>query len=510
MYKQFTAFLSAAVLCLSAMPLSAAAEETETLPAWVPVTFAQAMQFSNQYGKTHTADGYVCTVQRQSLDIRHLYSTEWDADSPQIEPVYQEKLAFSSLPEQPDASDEEAYSAYLQELAMLGIQEGDINYLPMIFAKPDFIYEVTVYKPEADIAFTWVDHFNWQGAEEVRTSFSFAVDGGEIRETDLFGWLPDCVQESNAYRKENPTVAVKNDCVIYCDSVAEDGGGQLLIEQTGTAKLKQVMRCKCETNTLVSMEPGGNGGNTIIVYRPVTSGTVRFRFLQAQPWNLTEVWKKDGKCFRVAEDLSMTEITAEELERPLMGDCNDDGVFGVTDVVMCQKFVHGMGKLTVWENADFDGDGAVDAIDLALMQRSLLMQQMETPELIRFTTADKTLHREDAEDHRSFKACLVRSTAELQALVGEEALPDEITGETFADHAVVVIETPATGSNYYQELNVDEVTRIGGTLTVHATNHHPDACTPDMAYWRQYLTIPASEAEYIKAVKVQCMDLKME
>ncbi len=56
----------------------------------------------------------------------------------------------------------------------------------------------------------------------------------------------------------------------------------------------------------------------------------------------------------------------------LMGDCNNDGKFTVTDLVMLRKFLLGTGELTAPQNADMCTDGTLDAFDLAIMKRELL------------------------------------------------------------------------------------------------------------------------------------------
>lgn len=56
----------------------------------------------------------------------------------------------------------------------------------------------------------------------------------------------------------------------------------------------------------------------------------------------------------------------------LMGDADDNGTFGLTDVVMLQKWLLGAGTLTNWRAADFNGDKIIDIIDLVLMKRALI------------------------------------------------------------------------------------------------------------------------------------------
>jgi hypothetical protein len=56
------------------------------------------------------------------------------------------------------------------------------------------------------------------------------------------------------------------------------------------------------------------------------------------------------------------------------GDINGDGAFGVSDVVLLQKWLLGVPDthLANWWAADYNYDGILDAFDLCLMKRELL------------------------------------------------------------------------------------------------------------------------------------------
>ena len=59
---------------------------------------------------------------------------------------------------------------------------------------------------------------------------------------------------------------------------------------------------------------------------------------------------------------------------PLDGDFNGDGEFGVTDVVVFQKWMHGVSKTKTYDTwaADLNYDGELDTFDLSLMKRKLI------------------------------------------------------------------------------------------------------------------------------------------
>lgn len=56
------------------------------------------------------------------------------------------------------------------------------------------------------------------------------------------------------------------------------------------------------------------------------------------------------------------------------GDVTDNGILGVTDAVMMQKYLLNAGTMTAPARGDLTGDGAVNAFDLAVLKRKLLTQ----------------------------------------------------------------------------------------------------------------------------------------
>ena len=55
------------------------------------------------------------------------------------------------------------------------------------------------------------------------------------------------------------------------------------------------------------------------------------------------------------------------------GDVDGDGAFGVTDVVLLQRWLLAVPDthLAIWQAADLDEDGRLDAFDLSRMKRTL-------------------------------------------------------------------------------------------------------------------------------------------
>ena len=385
MNKKLIAMMSAVAMCLSAMPVSVSAEQDTFIdydvPAeWIPTSFTEALQFDNKYGKTHIEDGYICCV-RKVYNDHYTYTTEISGDS--IKEICSYTLTFE-MPEKPDESDEQAYQEYLDFLWQNGIDEYYVRYAEYydseINIKSDFEYEVSVYemKPsgKGEISLIWGKGNSDIWSNATTLSFESSADG-EITETDLYSWFPDSTGECN----KSDTVSVVNGHIVYCDYLCIDGGLSLITEQNGTAKLE------CTKSTYISdsrVMPSPPGTGTIIAeaYKPITSGTVKVTFRQAQDWEGGYV-DDDAtvtKYYSVDEDGNITEIDESEFTPLDIGDCNLDGKTGIADVVMLQKWLMGSGKLDCWQNADLNNDNKIDVFDLCLMKK-VLLEQIKTDTL---------------------------------------------------------------------------------------------------------------------------------
>ena len=57
----------------------------------------------------------------------------------------------------------------------------------------------------------------------------------------------------------------------------------------------------------------------------------------------------------------------------VIGDCNNDGQFSISDILMLQKWLlNDETELTNWQSADLDENGMIDVFDLCLMKQELI------------------------------------------------------------------------------------------------------------------------------------------
>lgn len=276
-----------------------------TLPNWVPKSFDDALSFENQYGKTHIADGIICCVQKKDVN-GYTYITE-DAGSTYnySDHILMQNEYVFVMPEEPDQSDSEEFYKYQMYLQNLGL---DPDYKDV---KSPFLYEVTVYEaPESGtINFNWVTKNKISGSVYETVNLSFEAKDGVVTETDMYGWLPDCMEEFNAFTKANGTVSVHDGYIVYANDVCYDGGYDVFMKQTGTAEVTEVMRYNISQAVIIEA-PGGQG-HTVILYKPETEGTLQMEWTQAQYWTPDEpLTDPEVKNYKVNADLSINELVS--------------------------------------------------------------------------------------------------------------------------------------------------------------------------------------------------------
>ena len=213
MKKKILATLIAAMTVISPLTLSsyittpetAFAEDTgavDELPEWVPTNFETAVDFCNTYGATHIENGYVCVVYKMDYEkydpnimiqnLRYQFRNNGYA----LRMEYCDGYTYSQTP-----------------------VSGDKLYYVMLFsADKEGSYECDMI----DNALTTspdTEHPKSLG------HYSFKVDStGNITETDIYSWLPDCMTEYSEYVKNNGEVSVKDNNVVFCATTIEQFG----------------------------------------------------------------------------------------------------------------------------------------------------------------------------------------------------------------------------------------------------------------------------------------------
>lgn len=362
-------------------------ENKTDLPEWIPTDFESAREFDCKHGKTFIKDGYICCVRRMQANGEdynsYISSTQKiDKDSPESQynkpyssfsvSTFEYDCRVSSrlygldIPEKPDKNEREAYKAYLAALEKYGLNEKSVD-----GALTDLCYSVDVFKPEiaSDIEVKW-DYSDGNTEDEVgrycRLKFETDKDGN-IAETDIFGWLPDCVAETEEFINKNGNVSVQNGYIVFCQA---SHGHCLEMTQDGVPEVNSVFEFFFENPYIVPLV--GDKYAQVVVYRGSKPGTAEVTFT----YNGT-IEGNETKFFRFDIDRNASEISADECDPLIKGDCNYDGAMGISDVVALQTWLIGKGKLKKAENADLNGDGIINVFDLIAMRKLLVYGSSE-------------------------------------------------------------------------------------------------------------------------------------
>ena len=155
------------------------AEESLTessIPDWIPTTFEEAVSFRNKYGATHIGSGnesnLICLVFKEQY---------------RSQPRYEIKTSGALVTEY-------CHDVFVNE---------DI----------DVAYEVVVYKnawktpPDFKVKFS--------RDSVLQQEYSFTSFGTQAVETDIYGWLPDCIEEYMEYESINSCISAKDNYVVF-------------------------------------------------------------------------------------------------------------------------------------------------------------------------------------------------------------------------------------------------------------------------------------------------------
>ncbi|MBR6967628.1 MAG: dockerin type I repeat-containing protein [Ruminococcus sp.] len=335
------------------------------LPEWVPKDLGAALEFDNKYGATHVEDGYICCVRRMDNYgkgyTERTYMTDYADDSSYDCHVYSRVFR---LPEAV-SSGEEGYDEYIAALGELGIRERDIKY-----AKTDICFSVDVFKPKPSSGVTvyWNKKVKYGSNYPNEYALKFTADeNGDIRETDLFGWLPDCLPEAQDYIKNAGNISVHGEYVIFCSV-----GRSFRIDPTqeGISEVKKYCGYYIEPANIIDVIGGMYG--EVTVFEPLRPGTVTVDFHYSGGSDIYE--PQDGAVcsFRFDNDLNASIISSSECDKPVPGDCNSDGAVGVSDLVALQRWLLGREEQINHENADMNKDNVIDSFDLVSLKKLLI------------------------------------------------------------------------------------------------------------------------------------------
>ena len=270
--KKTAAILTAACLLAVGMPnISVGAAE---LPDWVPTDYESALGFRNQYGVTHVDGQYVCLVFVHNASNAAQFGSTADENAALICVSQESYLADASI----------------------GAECNDQC-------------DVIVLKANKE------GKFPTYTAESSMFDYAFSVSEDlTVEETDIYGWLPDCMAEYSPFKRKTGGVYARDGLVCFCGMPNGSAGYSIIETQNGDGELEHFKTQYC-TNVVNHYSGSGSGSLNIDIYRGKKDGVVDMTWDLARPWVPEEWLERTQRSFLISDDGKNVEFYAKGLEK---------------------------------------------------------------------------------------------------------------------------------------------------------------------------------------------------
>lgn len=223
------------------------------LPEWIPTDFDAALAFRNTYGATRVEDGFICVVfEEQALQL----SENEPHGVLRYEPVSTKDLTLKRYDQ-----------IFMRE-------------------QSPYWYQVLVYDPTAAGTFevalvdTWLkaDSSLDLGYSKAVAQYMFDIDRDlSVTETDIYGWLPDCLTEYEEYVKQNGRLSVHDNNVVFAlESVAGTAYTWEEASQSYTDYFALLSRVSCSKR--YEIERAGGAVRELMVYQARRDGYAKIEW----------------------------------------------------------------------------------------------------------------------------------------------------------------------------------------------------------------------------------------
>ncbi|MBP7188164.1 MAG: hypothetical protein KBA55_15700 [Ruminococcus sp.] len=356
--REFSAVFAVSVsLSMGALfPVNANAAFTaaEVLPKWMPLDFLSAMDFRNEYGTTHYDDGIICIVERVADDKQLYYDVSTKASDGfshnyDIKCDAQKMVYKFAPPQEPDKSDGEAYNQYEYVKRILEIypeiaEHGTGYHYEALFIDSnvqDRINGLANINLSVDVKVGIIDSGSDISPDNTYT-YSFYTDGKVSRETDIYGWLPDCETEFDKYIADNGNISYNDGMLIFGDRVNYSTGASLNVESSGEGKVKSCPVGYITKEYLV--EPTGRSSCVLNVYEGEKVGNVDITFTSGRRWDPEgDDHKEVTAKIHVNEDMTISEQKSAkpvpewipQTQEAVLDFANEHGNTWVQDGIIC-------------------------------------------------------------------------------------------------------------------------------------------------------------------------------
>ncbi len=331
MKTKMLACLTACMLFASAVPmLPAQADDTEnaatdplfgTLPDWVPQDFVSAVQFWNTHGKSYISDGIICLVRPMAHFRTDDYGFEIGGSMTLVNTPAssQPKIYELEIPEKPDPEDAEAVKAYEEFCDSLGNYSHNYSVFEQYAdCKTQTALEVELFRviEGRELTVAWYEK---EGGEYKTTKkFRFGCTDGNVFESDLWGWVPDCEPEYEAFLDHYGRASVHGEYIAYCADVNYTTGAGLKMTQESDdgCEIKQVLESGCTPFRL--SDGTGSGSSSVILYQPVSDGTVCVNWTVGRSFSDEEPFEQTVGKYVVQDNCSRIDDESEDKQQSLI------------------------------------------------------------------------------------------------------------------------------------------------------------------------------------------------
>lgn len=321
-------------------------ERFDDMPDWIPQDSKSLAKFLNEHGKTWIQDGIICTA-RYIPDYRsegYIYSYGGSA-----------------------AEDIKNYTIFSDVFSI----DGEYDSVK---------YEVMAYKIPNETDLTINFDFKFFDDERTLSTFNFSKDySGYIFENDIYSWLPDCDEEFENYYKKHGAFSIQDGYIMYCTNLGIGTGFGVYSAQDGTGAVIEAL--EEDSMPVENMFLDGGSQHVVKLFKPTKEGTVKLTLYQARD-NIDIIPDNSVNTayFKIDSDMNITPAEESDMKSTVKGDCNGDGIIGISDAVTLQNWLHGKGTVSEYGLADANGDGVVDVFDLITLKKKIITSMSAEPE----------------------------------------------------------------------------------------------------------------------------------